>query len=502
MSVSAVLVAAIALTAGARPVRLMINADNDHWFRRRGPEMMTREAMSGYLGEIAQGGKVTDFVMCTIGQRASYDSKICEPIWAGAGERGADRWVTNAKLCHDRGLDVFRIWIDGCREKGIKAWISMRMNDVHGVTGAEWFRTCDFWRRHPEFRRHPELKANAGGGNWLDFTLDYAHREVCEYHLAVFRELVGRYDADGYELDWMRWPCCLKPGREKEDAHFLTEFMREARLVADAAAAKRGHRIELAVRVPQKLVCAEGFGLDPVGWAREKLVDLIVPTCFIQAYDYELDFRGWRRAIDAVNAAVEIVPGGANMFSASDYGGTVPFESAAWRGWCDNMFMQGAKGVYLFNADYLEPEARREVYRKGVDPRSAANSPRRFLSSFDDITSVEGTLGQRCPFPLKEGCTIVITGGSSENLGGVAVMLAISGRTDVPPAVELNSVKPVAAPYRLDDLKPYCAKYAKDAWRWNFPVSAFHTGANKVDISEKPDSSDAVVWCEISVTPR
>ena len=53
--------------------RLFVNADNDHWFRQRGPEKMTREAMVAYLDDIAQGGKVTDFVMCTRGGRARSD---------------------------------------------------------------------------------------------------------------------------------------------------------------------------------------------------------------------------------------------------------------------------------------------------------------------------------------------------------------------------------------------------------------------------------------------
>ena len=489
--------------ATASPTRLLVNADNDHWFRRRGPEKMTREAMVAYLDDVAQGGKVTDFVMCTMGQRASYDSKVCEPIWLGAGEPGSDLWVSNAKLCHERGLDVYKIWIDRCREKGIVPWISMRMNDVHGVTGQGWFRTCGFWRKHPELRRHPELDPLKGGGGWLNFTLDYAHKEVRDYHLAIFKELVDHYDADGYELDWMRWPCCFRPGRAKEDAHFLTEFMRECRACANSASAKRGRPIRLCVRVPQKLVCAEGFGLDPLRWAKEGLVDLIVPTCFIQAYDYELDFAGWAKAVTEANPKVEVIPGGANMFSASDYGGTVPFELAAWRGWCDNMFVQGAKGIYLFNADYLESTVRSEVYRKGIDPVQAANSTRRLLSSFDDITSVEGTLGQRCPFSSREGKAVVISGGTAETVREVAVVLAMSERGK-PPQVELNGLKAQSAPTRLADCAPYCAKYAKDAWRWTFPRTAFRSGPNEVKVGPNAAASvsNMTVWCEISLKSK
>ena len=498
VSVATTLLSVLSVVFAASPTRLMVNGDNDHYFRQRGPEKMTREAMVAYVDDLAQGGKVTDFVMCTMGQRASYDSKVCEPIWLGAGEPGADRWVSNAKLCHERGLDVYRIWIDRCREKGIAPWISMRMNDVHGVTGKDWFRTCGFWRNHPELRRHPELDPLKGGGGWLNFTLDYAHKEVRDYHLAIFKELVDRYDADGYELDWMRWPCCFRPGHEREDAHYLTEFMRECRAYANAAAAKRGHVVRIGVRVPQKLVCAEGFGLDPVRWAKEGLVDLIVPTCFIQAYDYELDFAGWTKAIAAVNPKTEVIPGGANMFSASDYGGTVPFELAAWRGWCDRMFLQGAKGVYLFNADYLDDGVKREVYAKGVDPEQVAKLPRRFLSSFDDITSVEGTLGQRCPFPLAEGKDVVISSGTVPASGRVAVVIATSAKVDAP-SVTLNGVTPTGSPVRLTDMAPYCAKYAKDVWSYEFPPDACRSGPNRIAVGPQENSTASVVWCEIAI---
>lgn len=479
--------------------RLFINADNDHYFRR-GADRMTEEAMVAYIDEIALGGKVTDFLMCTMGQRASYDSAVCEPIWFGEGAPGDDGWPRNARLCKERGLDIFAIWIRRCRERGIVPWVSMRMNDIHGVTTENSYRVCKFWRDHPELRRTPDRDPYTAGSGWMPFAFDYAHKEVRDYHFAIFRELVNRYDADGYELDWMRWPCVFRPGHEDGDAHFVTEFMRDCRACAQEAAARRGHPIRIGVRVPPKLVCAEAFGLRPVTWAAEGLVDLIVPTNFIQAYDFTLDFAGWRKAVDAVNPAVEIIPGGANMCSSSDYDGAISLDLETWRGWCDRMFTQGAPGIYLFNADYLDPDVKGEIYRRGIDAESAATANRRLLASFDDCTSVEGTLGQRCPFPLREGREIEMEAGSVGRETAVAVVCAMSATCE-PPAVELNGLLPLSAPIRLADLAPYCPKRAKDAWRWDFPCAAYRKGINRISV--KPLSSAAhdaeVVWCEISL---
>lgn len=491
--------AAFTAVAGIPPTRLFINADNDHYFRR-GADQMTEAAMAAYIDEVAAGGKVTDFLMCAMGQRASYDSAVCEPIWFGEGAPGDDGWPRNARLCKERGLDIFAIWIRRCRERGITPWVSMRMNDIHGVTTENSYRVCKFWREHPEFRRCPDKNPYTGGSGWMPFALDYAHKEVRDYHFAIFRELVDRYDADGYELDWMRWPCVFRPGRENEDAHFLAAFMRDCRKYARAAEAKRGHPIKIGVRMPPKLVCAEAFGLRPVDWAAEGLVDLIVPTCFIQAYDFEMDLAGWKKAVAAANPATEVVPGGANMCSSSDYDGAIDLDLATWRGWCDRMFSQGAAGIYLFNADYLAPEVKGEIYRNGIDPVSAAKARRRLLASFDDCTSVEGTLGQRCPFPSREGREIWISSGSVAEVASVAVVCAASGKCE-PPAVELNGIGPVSTPVRLTDMSPYCAKRAKDAWRWDFPREAYVKGVNRVSVKPNPCAAqgDEIVWCEISL---
>ena len=53
--------------------------------------------------------------MCPSGQRASFDSRTWEPIWAGANEpdyagRTNNIWCVNAKLLNDRGIDPYAVW--------------------------------------------------------------------------------------------------------------------------------------------------------------------------------------------------------------------------------------------------------------------------------------------------------------------------------------------------------------------------------------------------------
>ena len=71
---------------GRRP--LVVNGDNDHYYKagqmhRFLPlrDRLTREGPRRYLEAIASSGKVTHFFACAVGQRADYDSSVCDPIW-------------------------------------------------------------------------------------------------------------------------------------------------------------------------------------------------------------------------------------------------------------------------------------------------------------------------------------------------------------------------------------------------------------------------------------
>ena len=75
---------AAAATAAVRPI-LAINEDNDHYFKLDSSRM-TKEALEAYVDDLARG-HVTHFFMCPQGQRASFDSKSWEPIWAGLNGR-------------------------------------------------------------------------------------------------------------------------------------------------------------------------------------------------------------------------------------------------------------------------------------------------------------------------------------------------------------------------------------------------------------------------------
>ena len=356
-----------------RPV-LAVNEDNDHYFKMDSSQMDKAHLVS-YLDEILSPGAVTDFFMCPCGQRASFDSKAWEPIWAGLCEPNTkgetnDIWCVNAKLLHDRGIDPYAVWIARCRERGVRAWMSMRMNDVHFVSIPRYFRNTTFWRTRRDLRRRPDLDPEKDIASWDSFAFNYVHREVQDYHFAMFKELVDRYDADGYELDWMRFTKHLTPGREREEAPVLTAFMRRCRAYVNETAARRGHPILISARVPTKYEEAKAKGFDPETWAREGLIDWLITTNFYDTNDFEIDVAGWKRRIGEANRSVRVFPGASDNLRKSDIPRQppIPMTCADFSRWAEAMRSRGADGLYVFNVPYLPEKVRKFVYSGFYNP--------------------------------------------------------------------------------------------------------------------------------------
>lgn len=322
----------------------VVNEDNDHFFKCD-TSLMTEKGLADYIDYICRG-KVTHVFFCVNGQRTSYASKTWEPIWTGLDENARpdtatvpdgthDRWAVNCKRLFDAGIDPYAVWIRRCREKGVSPWVSMRMNDVHGCDDPKFFRNASWYKEHPEFRLDPS------GTNACRFMqqLDYAHPEVRAYTMAQVKEVAARWPADGMELDWMRFGHVFRPNEELKNAPILDAFMREA------SAAIRSTGKQVAVRVPYDHEVCEEFGFNVVRWAKEGLVDVVIPAPFIRSAS-DLPVGKWLEAL--AGTKVRLVPDLGCEVSCSGRA-HVP---TVYRGVAESFFAQGADGVCLYNLPY------------------------------------------------------------------------------------------------------------------------------------------------------
>ena len=150
------------------------------------------------------------------------------------------------------------------------------------------------------YDRHPEWRCKDRDGR-DQARLSYAFGEVQEYCISVLREVVRTYPVDGITLLYNRRPPYLDyeapliegftaaagtdprtlppddPEWLRYRAGVLTAFMRRVREAMDAEADARGQPIEISACILGMMEDNLFFGIDVKAWAREGLVDTVMP---------------------------------------------------------------------------------------------------------------------------------------------------------------------------------------------------------------------------------
>lgn len=111
---------------------------------------------------------------------------------------------------------------------------------------------------------------------WSWASYNYACKEVRNRYLAVIEGACNRFDLDGIELDWCRMAMFFKEGEERKNIPLMNDFINQVHLCLKKYSEKRGKPIRLAMRLPDSIEKCNLAGLDPVKWAKEGWMDLIM----------------------------------------------------------------------------------------------------------------------------------------------------------------------------------------------------------------------------------
>ena len=488
----------------------ILNEDDSHFFMSREPDQMTVEGLNAFVDQYA-GTQVTHLFLCPNAMKASYRSNVWDAIWdltptqvEPKDDPVATRWMSNAKLLHERGLDPYEIWIARCREKGIRPWLSMRMNDVHNADNVASYIHSTFWIDHPEYWRVP------GGGGWTDRAFDYAIPEVREHHMKFIRELLERYDPNGLELDWMRFGYHFKPGHEAEGRPILTRFMREVRALTREWSSKRGHRIMLGARVPATPKSAFGLGMDAVAWAREGLIDLVVPTPFWATADFDIPVEQWRKELAATSVA--IAPGAEILLRAYPGAEATTNDIMSIRGFAASCLDRGADRIYTFN--YMDPapmtggpEAYRALLEQGLSLVPVTTQPRRHPVTYRDTVAPGASNGAQLPAQTGSAQTMksaefkIHIGPAPEN--GTVTFVAGLAQKDAVAGAEFEATINGEACEPLPDLdNPSQFPGSARAIEFKCPIKAIKDGYNIAEIKQVNSGADQqIIWAELRITP-
>jgi hypothetical protein len=490
------------LPAGAAERGLIINEDNSHFFTTRAAEDMTLTGLHAFVDQYADT-RVSHLFLCPNAMRASFKSATRDAIW----ELGKQKmpppgilqlWISNAQLLHEKGLDPYAIWIARAREKGISPWLSMRMNDVHESPDETNFMHSTFWRENPQFWRAP----HSTSGSWVDRALDYGHPEVRAHAMDFIKELLERYDMDGLELDWMRFGWHFKAGEEAEGAEILTTFVREVRQLTQGWSEKRGHPILLGARVPAHPDAARGLGMDGVRWAREGLVDMLVPAPFWTTTDFDIPVELWRTQLGAGADRVVLAPGIEYNSRAYSGGNAIANDLAATRGFAASAWYRGADQIYLFN--YMDSQTRpvsaanyKVLLQQGLGLDLVSSLPRRHIQTYRDTVPAGFPSGAVLPAEGEEA-SFTMHIGSKSSAATVTFLIGLAQRDGVAEALYTATVNGVPCEVGTNVSEPGNFPGAARAIAFACPLEAVRDGANSVVV--KQPQGQQIVWAEMRVT--
>lgn len=524
--------AAVCLTTAMAQARgTFINMDAWCFWNTPQVERMNEAGLKADIDFYTAKGGVEALVFNMNFQRTFFDTKAWTPY-----ERGVELkddgtlWVRGKRVTSPGGQVIhgeksyiqmykclmamkrncpnyMQVRYDYCHEKGVECWWSMRMNDPHWLSpGLEerpqhsdfWYynkeRLTRAWYRRPWF---PEW-------HWENYIFDYAQKEVYDYNLALVREYLLDYQSDGLELDWLRAIPAFRPGFDEAGSPILTQFLRDVKEVARAASLKWGHAIRIGVRVPTRVQEALDLGMDVPGWAKEGLVDLVVPSPKSVRVEQDTQVALWKRVLPP-NV---IVAPALDMYAAS--GWPTRTRQAMDMGFASNFYHQGADNIYVFNhfekfTDVMPTNEMQTVFANVSDRDAVSRFERRHILTWRE-TCVEGQFAES-PYPgeIAAGSASAVRINLGEKTSGRVAKLVMGFTHPATLEIWCNTVKcgmlkPIETPpagYPKGN-KEHPTFY----YELELPVGAAHDGWNVFDlhnVGDKAVGRDEFIWTEVVI---
>lgn len=289
-------------------------------------EYISPEKIYPYVDEAATVGATTFMICPNIGMPMSFPSRVSELIGDNVSRQVASAIHPNSGISKLRdfvakGGDPVRVVLERAKANGMEGFVSFRLNEVHGVEKEDNILFDEFWRKNPQWRigKYQESlsqvyydilgpRTNPVVAGWLPGGLNFAIPEVRSYRLAQLKEICERYDLDGLEIDFQRFPMYFKLGEEASHLSTMTQWMREVKKMVDEVAKKKGKEIKLVARILATPEQNLAVGLNPIQWANEKLLDFFTVSHYLHN-NFQLPVETYRQMVPVdfpVYASVEV----------------------------------------------------------------------------------------------------------------------------------------------------------------------------------------------------
>jgi len=333
------------VAAASRRRRIVMHEDGNMPIEAMG--MPIDEWLALRFEHVDMPGSQIDAVWWDVGMAEDSYAVVRSDILPPADIPGLNRW-------RDQGVDWIAEFVRATRSRGLECFWHHR---VCPVDPPQPYGNVRRPHEHPSRRnwlkaKHPDWVIPCW---WPQGLWNLANADCRAHKVAVLRELVTRYEFDGFQLDFARHTPCLPPGQEWQLRGEVTEFVRAVRTMTLEVEERAGRPVLLAARAPENETGCRADGFDVQAWAAEGLVDAFT----LGGRTIDLDVAWYRSFTDAT--PIRLCASFDGHHTTDGYYHPSP---AYYRGVYANFWAQGVDSVAIFNWGC----ARRESYERAGLP--------------------------------------------------------------------------------------------------------------------------------------
>lgn len=455
-----------------------------------------------------------------------WQSKVYPDHWQWWSERTGRSIDDNMYgRYYTAGGDVIKTLVEVCKRHNVAPFISMRINDVHGMEHVNRmtptsYLVSRFYYEHPEYRLNPDHDVVAPAGYSRDYSrgLNWAIPAVREHRFAFLKEIVENYDLAGLELDFCRDNHLFRTDETSRQyrVQIITEFIERVRKLLDGTTG-HGRKKWLSVRIPGDIKLHQETGIDVARMAQAGVDIFNVAEWFYVATQNDLPMIR-RLAPDSAiyselthtvgrlfyEPGVDSNIGGANVYMPKTFENQ--FYTATYLA-----LNSGADGVSFFNFQYYRQDRRNpseppfHIIRKLKDPHWVSQQDQYYFLgdwySCSQLRSVGNlskdhfvglSLSVALPPKPKE---------LSEN-----ARLRIHTKAPVDENIEITAFFNDNVIRSTNDLSafynnPYDQGYSDNTRRkaWIVPLRLIENGCNKIEFHTDSEKTVEIVFVDMAV---
>ena len=375
--------------------RLVYYNDAHHFHAKRIEPPASIHMLQWPVDEVLGTG--VDLLVLGLGYGDVYfhDSKVgrvvaqMKEVWEGYIDWRIMRMVEAGK---ELGTDQLREVIGRGREMGLRVFPSLKLQDSTAPGGDR----CGL------LKWEHEAAVCIGEEGRAQWCYDYANELVCQNKLAMIREVLEDYEADGIELDFMFDGYYFKGAEIEKNTPLMNRFVGRVRELATQIGQRQGRQIPIMARVHLKREENLEIGLDVEAWLKEGSIAYVVGQDGDAVTDTGFQ-APWLPA--AARAA-----GGAAYFRPPRriYDERVGLPSIEmYRALGQTLLVQGYAGMYHGYLPWPLSTREYEILREVAFPEVQARRDKRYL-----LAPREGAMDQptttpqrQLPIELAEGAT-------------------------------------------------------------------------------------------------